>query len=412
METMQWETIEKESEQLEDIEIESDRFVSEQTRVYRLSKQPQEPKQENRSCWSMFSVPCVSKTSSTLRRESRQGDQQQHQQSFTEKYTTIFNFLMGRRGQMLQLRQSSDPQLNPGGEESLEGTFDRTHDILYQIACVFQAQIFDNNNEAAAAAASAAAASASAASASAAEPNLLLNSIDELPNSIQHRISLFDLKPSLPPLDKLHATDLKQENPDESLKALILEGLCPTVNEMYIFLRFISDSVTYSPEANVFALIYIIRMSSHHTSIKMTHKNWRMMWTTYIILAQKVWDEQSKTTAAFTSILPGVTKQQLRDLEYVGLYLLNFNTTITNQLYTIYLEELQCLDPSGSYPNNPKLLSDAQASIIENRTTREPCGKIRSKKSVEVVRLKDVSLKQAEGFRILSKKSRQSASNA
>jgi hypothetical protein len=144
----------------------------------------------------------------------------------------------------------------------------------------------------------------------------------------------------------------------------------------------------------------------------MTHKNWRMMWTTYIILAQKVWDEQSKTTAAFTSILPGISKQQLRDLEYVGLYLLNFNTTITNQLYTIYLEELQCLDPSGSYPNNPKPLSDAQARIIENRTTREPCGKIRSKKSVEVVRLKDVSLKQAEGFRILTKKSRQSASNA
>jgi len=260
-------------------------------------------------------------------------------------------------------------------------------DMLYQIATIFQAQIFDNYENSS-------------------KPAYSGN----LPQSIVQRLCLFDLIPKLPPQkggcdEDIDAAVLFREGPDEKLQSLILSHKCPTVNNMYLFMRHLHDSVGFSPEANIIALIYTIRTTTHY-GITMNYSNWRMIWVAFAILAQKVWDENSKPTAVFVGVMPGTTKQQLRDLEYIGLFLLHFNTTVTASLYTQYLQELQSLDPSGGhFDKNPQPLSVASVNTIETRTTREPRGKIRSgtRNKHEIVNLRDVSLRQAVKYNVLSK---------
>ena len=73
----------------------------------------------------------------------------------------------------------------------------------------------------------------------------------------------------------------------------------------------------------------------------LTMENWRGMWLGSIILAQKIWDDASLRTSSFASILPGVSKTELKGLEFKIFTLLNYCTTVKPSVFARFYFELR-----------------------------------------------------------------------
>ena len=65
-----------------------------------------------------------------------------------------------------------------------------------------------------------------------------------------------------------------------------------------------------------------------------TAHNWRGLWVGSIIIAQKLYDDFSKPTSKFVSLLPGITRLQLQSIEMKVFSLLSFDAYIPPALYT------------------------------------------------------------------------------
>lgn len=91
----------------------------------------------------------------------------------------------------------------------------------------------------------------------------------------------------------------------------------------------------YSVECNIFALIYINRITIGN-KMPLTMQNWRGLWIACVIIAQKVSDDCPLRTSFFVRILPNTTKEQLRDIESSAFRWLNYSTTVRPSMYAQY----------------------------------------------------------------------------
>lgn len=110
----------------------------------------------------------------------------------------------------------------------------------------------------------------------------------------------------------------------------------------------------------------------------LTMGNWRGIWVSAIVLAQKVWDDNPLKTSSFINILPSVSKEQLRDLERKALALIEFVTGVKPSLYAKYYFELRQLfcDITGndtSFEWKLKPLTIIESKQLEDRSRRSGC---------------------------------------
>jgi hypothetical protein len=98
----------------------------------------------------------------------------------------------------------------------------------------------------------------------------------------------------------------------------------------------------YSVECNIIALVYLNRMTTL-SRLPLTMNNWRALWVTCIIIAQKFWEDNPLKTSAFSIILPSISKSQLREWERQGLDLLEYSVRVKPSLYAKYYFELRQL---------------------------------------------------------------------
>jgi len=184
---------------------------------------------------------------------------------------------------------------------------------LYCISCILQAELFDDLAEAAHYPPSL---------------NPELNIVTALPPH------LGGLQPRIP--DDVLARETAD---DMELRVQLLAGNVPTVDTILRFISWLHQSAKYSAQCNIIAFIYIKRMMD--SKCVLTMNNWRGMWLGAIILAQKVWDDASLRTSSFASILPGVTKHDLKALEVKIFKLLNYGTSVKPSIYARFYFELR-----------------------------------------------------------------------
>lgn len=137
------------------------------------------------------------------------------------------------------------------------------------------------------------------------------------------------------------------------------------------FTTYISSRAGLSGECNIIALIYINRLTNM-AHFPLTKSNWRGIWLSCLIIAQKVWNDNPIRTSSFASMFPNLDKKTLRDWEVATLNGLKFSTNIKQSLYAKYYFELRQLytDIYGrdhAFPINP--LSRQNADILEYRSS-------------------------------------------
>eukprot|EP01113_Clastostelium_recurvatum_P023548 TRINITY_DN2809_c0_g1_i3.p1 TRINITY_DN2809_c0_g1~~TRINITY_DN2809_c0_g1_i3.p1 ORF type:complete len:400 (+),score=102.33 TRINITY_DN2809_c0_g1_i3:254-1453(+) len=170
--------------------------------------------------------------------------------------------------------------------------------------------------------------------------------------------------------------EIFDENKFPITKAPVDTKHMPNSDEIYQFISTIFKAERLDPECAIMCLAYIERIISL-TGITMDPSNWRRVVLSALILASKVWEDQSVWNVDFLPVFDNLTAADLNKLERQFLALLQYNVSLNASLYAKYYFELRTfskLDPQN-FPLQPldklnamRLESHSQASELRVRT--------------------------------------------
>jgi len=141
----------------------------------------------------------------------------------------------------------------------------------------------------------------------------------------------------------------------------------PDVATIFRFINTIFRVQKLPPECCILSLAYIEKILIRG-QIALHPVNWRRIVFSAIMLATKVWEDESVWNVDFLDVFPLLTIIDLNNLENRFLELLQFNVIITGSEYAKYYFELRALSQLDSFPLEP-LNREAQ-SKLEERSQR------------------------------------------
>ena len=146
------------------------------------------------------------------------------------------------------------------------------------------------------------------------------------------------------PQDKTDPQNRKElEVFDEALHPMTtntLETSVPKVEELEKFINDIFKAGDMHPAAVVMAAAYLTRTLAA-TSVKLYPWSWRRVLLTCLILASKVWEDESVWNVDFLELFPSSTLKDLSSCETKILNLLSFDVEINASQYTKTYFELR-----------------------------------------------------------------------
>lgn len=115
----------------------------------------------------------------------------------------------------------------------------------------------------------------------------------------------------------------------------------------------------------------------------MNHANWKRLTLISLILASKIWDDDSLENVHFPQVLPDITLKEITSLEKVFLQLIEFDMNIKGSEYAKYYFVLKTFADSfnSQLPMGP--LSVDKMSQLQNNTVKVE-SELRDKYNVQV----------------------------
>lgn len=126
----------------------------------------------------------------------------------------------------------------------------------------------------------------------------------------------------------------------------------PDVSTIYRFIKLIFRVQKLPPECAILCLAYIERILGGQ-KIVLHPENWRRIVFGSIIIATKVWEDESVWNVDFLDLFPLLTLNDLNNTENKFLELLQFNVLIHGSEYAKYYFELRALSQFDSFPLEP-----------------------------------------------------------
>eukprot|EP01112_Ceratiomyxa_fruticulosa_P000895 TRINITY_DN1084_c0_g1_i3.p1 TRINITY_DN1084_c0_g1~~TRINITY_DN1084_c0_g1_i3.p1 ORF type:complete len:379 (-),score=62.35 TRINITY_DN1084_c0_g1_i3:118-1254(-) len=141
----------------------------------------------------------------------------------------------------------------------------------------------------------------------------------------------------------------------------------PNSDSIYHFISTIFRAERLDPECAIMCLAYIERIIVL-TGITIDPSNWRRVVLSALILASKVWEDQSVWNVDFLPVFDNLTSADLNKLERQFLALLQYNVSLNASLYAKYYFELRTfsqVDPQN-FPLQP--LDKLNAKRLEDHS--------------------------------------------
>ncbi|KAF2076786.1 hypothetical protein CYY_001912 [Polysphondylium violaceum] len=128
----------------------------------------------------------------------------------------------------------------------------------------------------------------------------------------------------------------------------------PTVDTIYKFVRDIFKAEKLDSECAIMCLAYIERIIAF-TGVTLNPTSWRRIVLSALILASKVWEDQSVWNVDFLPVFDNLTAADLNGLERQFLALLQYNVSLTASVYAKYYFELRTFSKldSNHFPLKP-----------------------------------------------------------
>jgi len=116
----------------------------------------------------------------------------------------------------------------------------------------------------------------------------------------------------------------------------------PTTWSMYTFLRNAMVGWHLRPEVAVVTLVYVERFEAV-SGITMTPDNWQRLAVTCMMLASKVWDDDSYENAEFAKACPLYSVEEINTMERTMLKLLDYRVLVNGSEYASVYFRLRVL---------------------------------------------------------------------
>lgn len=116
----------------------------------------------------------------------------------------------------------------------------------------------------------------------------------------------------------------------------------PTHEEVYYFTKYVVHSSQMEKEIPLMALIYIERLLTK-LGILMNHWNWKRLILITLIVASKVWDDESLENVHFPQAMPDLSIKEVNGLEKIFVELISYELIIKPSDYAKYYFILRSL---------------------------------------------------------------------
>jgi hypothetical protein len=116
----------------------------------------------------------------------------------------------------------------------------------------------------------------------------------------------------------------------------------PSIEEIYYYCKYIIVSGRMEKEIPILCLIYIERFLTK-SGLLMNHNNWKRITLISLILASKIWDDDSLENVHFPQVLSDISLKEISSLEKVFLNLIDFDLVIRGAEYAKYYFILKTL---------------------------------------------------------------------
>jgi len=165
----------------------------------------------------------------------------------------------------------------------------------------------------------------------------------------------------------------------------------PKVDVIYLFLSTIFKAEGLDSECAIMCLAYIERIIAL-TGITLHASNWRRIVLSALILASKVWEDQSVWNVDFLPVFNNLSAQDLNKLERQFLALIQYNVSLQASLYAKYYFELRTFSKldADHFPLKP--LDKEGARRLEDHSMASEYRVKNFKRSASVDQLKPVEV--------------------
>ena len=109
----------------------------------------------------------------------------------------------------------------------------------------------------------------------------------------------------------------------------------PTLEELYYCCKNVILAGRMEKEIPILCLVYLERFLTA-TGILMTGRNWRRLTLISLILASKIWDDDSLENMHFPQVMPDMTMKKVAGIEAIFLQMIYFSRNIRGVEYAKY----------------------------------------------------------------------------
>ena len=147
------------------------------------------------------------------------------------------------------------------------------------------------------------------------------------------------------------------------------QGPDPTLEELYYFCKYIIISGRMEKEIPILCLVYIERFLTK-SGLLMNSCNWKRVTLISLILASKIWDDDSLENVHFPQVMADISLKEITALEKVFLQLIDFDLVIRGSEYAKYYFILKAFagNFNSTLPMGP--LSVPEMSHLQNNTQK------------------------------------------
>ncbi|KAL0246624.1 hypothetical protein GEMRC1_007835 [Eukaryota sp. GEM-RC1] len=137
----------------------------------------------------------------------------------------------------------------------------------------------------------------------------------------------------------------------------------PAAKDLYRFLYTFAYRTRMSHEPAVAMLAYIDRLIER-TGLVLSSKNWNKILFTTVLCSQKCWEDEFFYNSDYNKLYPELTLVEVNDLERSFLALIDFDLSVSPELYSkyqkhlqiLYNNELDLMDASPYSPMSPSFM--------------------------------------------------------
>lgn len=112
-------------------------------------------------------------------------------------------------------------------------------------------------------------------------------------------------------------------------------GIPPTEDEIYNFCKNVIARSRMEKEVSILCLIYMERFIEK-TGIYVSEKNWKKLLFMCLVLASKIWDDESYENVHFAQVFSMITLREMNAMELIFLSMIDYEVNIKNSDYAKY----------------------------------------------------------------------------